>query len=93
MKIFADDDVMHCPIHSAADCEAFQRDLDSIASWCLCKVADEITLTLSHLSGRSLQKTAESYVGLHHLLDKSICVCLLFMIICFMIAPGWITSA
>ena len=34
MKIFADDVAMYCPIRSTADCDAFQRDLDLIASWC-----------------------------------------------------------
>ena len=75
MKIFADDVVMHCQIHSAADCEAFQCDLDSIASWCLCKVADEITFNfISFKWSKSSEDCRESYVGLYHLLDKSICV-------------------
>jgi len=33
IRLFADDCLIYCPIRSSADCEALQRDLDSLERW------------------------------------------------------------
>ena len=33
IRLFADDCLTYCPIRSSADCEALQRDLDSLERW------------------------------------------------------------